>query len=285
MYKIIGGDQKTYGPISAEQMRQWIAEGRANGGTLAQAEGATDWKPLSAFPEFAEALGPQGPPGAAAPPAAPPPVVTSADPVALANEVLARGGTLDIGACFSRAWAKLMADFWPIIGVGAVMLVTLFAANAVYAGLIVNGPLFAGWYWYGLKLVRGERAQMGDAFAGFSLVFVQAFLGALVSGLLTSVGAMLCLLPGIYLAVVWQFTFPLIIDRRLGFWDAMEVSRKIIHRQWWLFFLMFLLCCLISLGGFLLLCVGLFVTTPLTMLAMTYAYEDIFGRRPAPGAG
>ena len=28
MYKIIGGDQKEYGPIGAEQIRQWIAEGR-----------------------------------------------------------------------------------------------------------------------------------------------------------------------------------------------------------------------------------------------------------------
>lgn len=52
MYKIIGADQKEYGPVSAEEIRRWVAEGRANGQTLLQAEGQTDWRSLSSFPEF-----------------------------------------------------------------------------------------------------------------------------------------------------------------------------------------------------------------------------------------
>ncbi len=52
MYKIIGADGKEYGPISAEQLRQWIAEGRANSQTKILLDGATEWKPLSEFPEF-----------------------------------------------------------------------------------------------------------------------------------------------------------------------------------------------------------------------------------------
>ena len=52
MYKIIGADQKEYGPVSLEQMRQWVAEGRVNAQTLVQGEGQTDWRPLSSFPEF-----------------------------------------------------------------------------------------------------------------------------------------------------------------------------------------------------------------------------------------
>ena len=69
MYKIVGADQKEYGPISEEQMRQWIAEGRANGQTLARIDEGP-WKPLSTFPEFAAALGetPAPPPIAPVPP-------------------------------------------------------------------------------------------------------------------------------------------------------------------------------------------------------------------------
>jgi GYF domain 2 len=52
MYRIIGADGNQYGPISADQLRQWIAEGRANAQTKVLAEGTTDWKPLSEFPEF-----------------------------------------------------------------------------------------------------------------------------------------------------------------------------------------------------------------------------------------
>ena len=53
MYKIIGANQVEYGPITAEQVRQWIAEGRINAQTLAQGEGETGWKPISSYPEFA----------------------------------------------------------------------------------------------------------------------------------------------------------------------------------------------------------------------------------------
>ncbi|HTG44047.1 MAG TPA: hypothetical protein VK633_05895 [Verrucomicrobiae bacterium] len=55
MYKIMGADQREYGPAASEQVREWIAQGRANGQTLATFEGSP-WKPLSTFPEFADAL-------------------------------------------------------------------------------------------------------------------------------------------------------------------------------------------------------------------------------------
>lgn len=56
MYKIVGGDGKQYGPVSADEIRAWIAEGRANGKTLVQAEGNEEWKPLSEYSEFSGAL-------------------------------------------------------------------------------------------------------------------------------------------------------------------------------------------------------------------------------------
>lgn len=54
-YKILGGDRQEYGPVTGEEIRQWIREGRANAETLGQAEGGM-WKKLSLFPEFADLL-------------------------------------------------------------------------------------------------------------------------------------------------------------------------------------------------------------------------------------
>lgn len=54
MYKIIGGDGQQYGPASAAQIREWVAAGRANAQTLAQVEGALEWKPLSTYADFAD---------------------------------------------------------------------------------------------------------------------------------------------------------------------------------------------------------------------------------------
>jgi hypothetical protein len=67
MYKIIGADQKEYGPITSDQIRQWIRDGRVNAHTQARLEPDGNWQPLSAFPEFADVLQP----GVAAPGPAP----------------------------------------------------------------------------------------------------------------------------------------------------------------------------------------------------------------------
>jgi hypothetical protein len=61
MYHIIGSDGKEYGPVSPEQLREWIAQGRANAQTQVRAEGSTTWRPLSDFPEFGVAPIPSAP--------------------------------------------------------------------------------------------------------------------------------------------------------------------------------------------------------------------------------
>ncbi len=53
MYKILGIDGQTYGPVDAEQIRRWIIENRVRPDSLVQVEGSSEWKPLSSFPEFA----------------------------------------------------------------------------------------------------------------------------------------------------------------------------------------------------------------------------------------
>ena len=68
MYHIIGGDQKEYGPVSADEVRTWIRERRLNASSLVRGEGATDWKPLSLFPEFSAMLASMATPVATASP-------------------------------------------------------------------------------------------------------------------------------------------------------------------------------------------------------------------------
>jgi len=56
MYRIIGADQKEYGPVSTEDVQRWIGEHRLHANSLARAEAGPEWRPLSQFPEFATAL-------------------------------------------------------------------------------------------------------------------------------------------------------------------------------------------------------------------------------------
>ena len=57
-YKIIGADQKEYGPVTADLLKQWIAQGRVNAQTQVLTESATEWKTLGEIPELAAALPP-----------------------------------------------------------------------------------------------------------------------------------------------------------------------------------------------------------------------------------
>jgi len=227
--------------------------------------------------------------------APPPPPL---DSEAFAREILARDYVVDIGSCLRRAWALLRGDFWPLVGVTALILALLAAAGSVggvwsnsphevtSSGtsvliLLLYGPLMGGLSLYYLKKIRGEPANIETAFFGFSNRFLHLFLGGFVTWVLVGLGFACLILPGIYLMVAWWFTLTLIADKRLDFWPAMELSRKVVTRHWWKLFGFFLVVLLMYALGALCCLVGFFITTPLAMIAATYAYEDIFGGRAA----
>ncbi len=274
MFNIIGADGNKYGPVTADQLRQWIHEGRVNGRTQAQAAGATEWKPLADFPEFAQTFSnfgssvpPRVPSLNPAPPATPPP-----DPDKLVAEVLARHPRIEIGSCFSRAWTLVTGKFWLSVG---VCFVCMLVANVPF----LFGVAQAGMFWFFLRAIRRENATFEDGFAPFSVAFLQTFLAGLVISLLVSLGMVLCFIPGLVFMALWTFTWPLLMDKRLEFWPAMEVSRRVLWPNVWGICGLVLLGILFMFVGVLCCYVGAFVALPVVIAAQAYAYEDFFGQQ------
>jgi hypothetical protein len=87
----------------------------------------------------------------------------------------------------------------------------------------------------------------------------------------------LLIIPGVYLAVSYLFASILVVDQRLDFWPAMELSRNTVSPAWFAFFAFVLVLLVINTAGALLLGLGLFVSVPLSACALTAAYADIFG--------
>lgn len=318
MYKIIGGDRKEYGPVTADQINAWILEGRANGQTLAQAQGGTEWRPLSSFPEFAAVLAARFPA---------PPLVGSTDPGAVADAALTRGVELNIGSCLSRGWTLLVNNLALFLGASVLLLLIRFSLGFLpvigpLAYFVIFGALYGGFLLVFLRRVRGEPASIGDLFSGFGPDFVQFMLTGIVIAVLTFIGWLICLLPGIYLAVAWKFSLALVADKRLEFWTAMEASRRVITRYW---FHIFGLLVIAYLPLVLFMCYSLFhvfsvvvpmvlnsggapnfhlimkiaasfatlslaqqvvalFTLPFATASLMCAYEDLFGTRPAQTA-
>lgn len=111
MYKIIGGNQKQYGPVPAEDVRQWIQERRLQGNSLIQLAGTTDWKPLSLFPEFSSAL-------AESFPASAPATATAAFMKPMREE---KGNTMAVAGLISSCLALLCCGCFPFAVLGLVL--------------------------------------------------------------------------------------------------------------------------------------------------------------------
>ena len=91
MYRIIGADGREYGPVTTEQFRQWIAEGRVNAETQVLVEGGTSWQAAGTVPELSLFFAASAP-RPAAPPAPTPIIVPPArqtHPLAITGLVLA----------------------------------------------------------------------------------------------------------------------------------------------------------------------------------------------------
>lgn len=88
---------------------------------------------------------------------------------------------------------------------------------------------------------------------------------------------LLLLLSAIYLGVAYSFAIPLIVDKKIGFWDALETSRQLITKKWFSVFGFFLVLFLINLAGLLFFFAGFILTAPFTVNAVAAAYESIVG--------
>ena len=281
MFTIIGGDGKEYGPVKLQQVKNWIADGRANLDTKAKRIGDEEWKRLGDFPEISN---PAPTDEATAEPISVEPVEgdgpINVDPKAYADDLIARAGPLDIGGCFQRGWDLLKAHFGQLVGSTFVIFLLMIVAGSIpvlsiFTGLLLTGVLYGGLFGYMLKIARGQTPEFSDIFSGFTLAFVPLMLASLVSQILTGLGIVLLILPGIYLAVAYLFIYLLIVDKKLEFWAAMEVSRRVITAQWWRMFGLFLLGVILALLGAVALIVGMLVTIPIYFAAVIYAYEDL----------
>lgn len=80
----------------------------------------------------------------------------------------------------------------------------------------------------------------------------------------------------LYLTISYTFTVPLIVDENVKFWDAMEISRKVIGKNFLSFFLLYIVVGIIMIAGTILTCgLGILVATPFLNCVIFSAYDDI----------
>ncbi len=128
-------------------------------------------------------------------------------------------------------------------------------------------PLMVGIIMLAINHSRGEEIEYRSIFNYYHLTGTLSFAAILIY-IMTVIGFVLLVLPGIYLSIAYVFTLPLIVDKNMTVWEAMEFSRKSVTKHWFkVFGLLFLLSLMMAVGT-LALGIGLIWAVPLMFVTL-----------------
>ena len=213
------------------------------------------------------------------------------------DDALAGQFDFELGDVLSEAWALTAGSKTVILGAVAIAIganiavqaVTvlggddpgLMALVALLVSLAANAVIYTingGIFLYAIKRAAGdESASFDDVLSCFGMI-LPIFGLMLLSGLLTFLGLLLLLVPGIYLAVAYSMALPLKVERGLGIWESLEISRKVLTTCWLKMAATVLVTGLaVGIGSIVTLGIGAIWLLPFGALVFGVLYREIFG--------
>ena len=208
-----------------------------------------------------------------------------------------------IGGVISEAWGKTSGAKWPInlsfILYAIVMIGIMVVMTAVTVGLVAASPdasggavimqvimqlavnlavlpLIVGILILGIK--RSVDAPMkATSIFGYYSKTLSLFATLILVYLMVFIGLILLVLPGIYLMIAYYMAMPLVVEKGMSPWQAMETSRKAITHRWFSFLGLGIVMMIIMTISMIPLGIGLIWTMPLMMIAFGVLYRNMFG--------
>jgi uncharacterized membrane protein len=208
-------------------------------------------------PKCGQPLAPAGPVG--------PPPAAWTPPIGVKSET---------GRWIGEGWDMVKAD----MGTYIVLALIFVAINSV-GSIITQGPLTVGFHIVCMKKMSNRQTEIGDLFKGFNY-FVPAMVASIIISLFAFAGALACLVGSFVVVAIFNFTYLFIVDKRMDFWPAMQASHAVVKNDYFGFTMFALVLMLVNLLGVLCCVVGIFVSMPVTIAAITIAYKQLVGFEP-----
>ena len=169
----------------------------------------------------------------------------------------------------------------PIV-IGLVAVGADEATSSILASLIqivaiaATMPMIAGITIMGIRHAQQKSVSPSSVFNYFHRI-PGAILWYILMSLMIMLGYILLILPGIYLSFAYMFSLPLMIEKDMTAWQALETSRKAVTRIWFRATGFLLLIILLVTLGMIPLTIALIWIVPWVSLAYALVYFKLFG--------
>ncbi len=140
--------------------------------------------------------------------------------------------------------------------------------------LILDALIGMGIIKISLKFCDQEPASYEELISPYPLL-LKYIAGSIIYAVIVVIGLIFLIVPGLYLALKYQFYDYLIIDQGKGPVEAIKMSGVLTKGVKWNLVLFWLMLAGINILGMLALGVGLIITIPLSWLATAYVYRRL----------
>lgn len=187
--------------------------------------------------------------------------------IALAPDQITDYNSYENGVSYSFSTGFGLASFVVLALGGLVLLVVIGAIQSAYLAGV-------------LDIANGQPVTIGSFFKPRNVGSV--VIASVIVGVLTSIGYLLCVLPGLAVAIFTIFTTVLVVDRNLSPIDAIKASVDIVKANFVQVLLAWLIIAVIATVGSLLCGIGLIVALPVAALFLVYTYRKLSDGQIAP---
>ncbi|HET9929359.1 MAG TPA: hypothetical protein VFQ35_01675, partial [Polyangiaceae bacterium] len=187
------------------------------------------------------------------------------------------GGARGFAQSFLLTSGAIDADTATLIG----LIMTPISAAV---GVLSQAYFLGGITRFALTVARGRKPEFGEVFAGGS-TFGAMFVGQLLFTLAIGIGFMLCLVPGVIIAIACQFYALFIVDKQLSGVEGLKASWEITKGHRGNLLVLSLVLAGVMLLGAAACCIGfLLIAAPMQVLAQSYVYLKLHSEEPSPAA-
>ena len=197
------------------------------------------------------------------------------------GEVLRTASEKQVGFKFNYIVALLIyfAISFAIVLVQEATLGTTGDLAASLFGIIINLimiPLGLGLGLMGIRRAAGRDTPVSTLWEPYNQAIPLIVMVVLMT-ILIVIGFFLLVLPGIYLSIAYSFAPYLIIEKKMGVWEALETSRKAITEYWWRYFGLMLVAMVLIIIGSIPMLIGLIWVIPIVAIATGEVFAKTFG--------